>query len=222
MINLYFQTIYLNKDYGSVKGITFSLTKRHDPVTRLSAWADYTYQVAKGNSVRSGSFFFNSLTGEEEEKRIAPLSWDQRQIMSATLMFGDPRKWSVSFIGKLSSGWPYTPDIPNANYVPEPNSDNKPWQRNVNMRIQKTFNLQNFRLVAFAKIYNLFDTRNERYVFDDTGRAGYTYGYQSSQETGELIRHYGEPGIHTWNEYMTRPYYYTAPRSVSLGLTVDF
>ena len=214
--------IYLNKDYGSVKGITFSLTKRHDPVTRLSAWADYTYQVAKGNSVRSGSFFFNSLTGEEEEKRIAPLSWDQRQIMSATLMFGDPRKWSVSFIGKLSSGWPYTPDIPNANYVPEPNSDNKPWQRNVNMRIQKTFNLQNFRLVAFAKFYNLFDTRNERYVFDDTGRAGYTYGYQSSQETGELIRHYGEPGIHTWNEYMTRPYYYTAPRSVSLGLTVDF
>jgi len=36
-----------------------------------------------------------------------------------------------------------------------------------------------------------------------------------------LIRHYGEPGIHTWNEYMNRPYYYTAPRSVSIGLTVD-
>ena len=59
-------------------------------------------------------------------------------------------------------------------------------------------------------------------MFDDTGRSGYTYGYQSNQETDELIRHYGEPGIHTWNEYMTRPSYYTAPRSVSVGLTMDF
>ncbi len=215
-------TIYLNNDYGSVKGVTFSLTKRYDPVSRLSAWADYTYQIAEGNSVKSGSFFYNALTGEEEEKRIVPLKWDQRHIMSTTIMIGDPRKWSISFIGKLSSGWPYTPDIPLANYVPESNSDFKPWQRNVNMRLQKTFNLGKFSLVAFAKIYNLFDIRNEQLVFDDTGRAGYTYGYQSSQESEELIRHYGEPGIHTWAEYMTRPQYYSAPRSVSFGFTVDF
>lgn len=215
-------SIYLNKDYGTVQGFTFSLTKRYDAASRLSAWADYTYQVAEGNSVSSGSFFFNALTGEEEEKRIVPLNWDQRHIISANIMFGDPRKWSISFIGKLSSGWPYTPDIPQANYVPESNSDNKPWQKNVNMRFQKTISLGGFNMIAFVKVYNLFDTRNERYVFDDTGRAGYTFGNRSSQETEELIRHYGEPGVHTWSEYITRPHYYTAPRSYSFGLTIDF
>ena len=215
-------SIYLNKDYGSVQGFTFSLTKRYDPLTKLSAWTDYTYQVADGNSVKSGSFFFNALTGEEEEKRIVPLGWDQRHIMSATVMYGDPRKWSFSFIGKLSSGWPYTPDIPLANYVPESNSDTKPWQKNVNIRFQKTFKIGKFSLVAFIKVYNLFDTRNERYVFDDTGRSGYTFGNQSNQESAGLISHYGEPGVHTWSEYMTRPHYYTAPRSASLGFTIEF
>ncbi len=215
-------SIYQNKDYGSVQGLTFSLTKRYDPISRLSAWADYTYQVADGNSVKSGSFFFNALTGEEEEKRIVPLKWDQRHIMSTTIMIGDPRKWSVSFIGKLSSGWPYTPDIPLANYVPESNSDNKPWQRNVNMRFQKTLNFGGYNFVAFIKVYNLFDTRNERLVFDDTGRSGYTFGSRSNQETEELIRHYGEPGVHTWSEYMTRPQYYSPPRSISFGFTLDF
>jgi outer membrane receptor protein involved in Fe transport len=215
-------SIYLNKDYGSVQGFTFSLTKRYDPLTKLSAWTDYTYQVADGNSVKSGSFFFNALTGEEEEKRIVPLGWDQRHIMSATIMYGDPRKWSFSFIGKLSSGWPYTPDIPLANYVPESNSDTKPWQKNVNIRFQKTFKIGKFSLVTFIKVYNLFDTRNERYVFDDTGRSGYTFGNQSSQESAGLISHYGELGVHTWSEYMTRPHYYTAPRSASLGFTIEF
>ena len=34
--------------------------------------------------------------------------------------------------------------------------------------------------------------------------------------------HYGESGVHTWEEYQIRPYYYSAPRSVQVGLSVDF
>ncbi len=214
--------IYLNKDYASIKGLTFSLTKRYDPKTKTSAFLDYAYQVTEGNSVSSGSFYFNSLTGNEEEKKIVPLSWDQRHVFSATVSWSVPGEWGISLIGKLSSGWPYTPNIPNANYVPESNSDRKPWQKNVNARLFKNIKLGRFNAVAFIKAYNLFDTRNERYVFNDTGRAGYTFVYRSSQETEALTKHYGQPGVHEWEDYYTRPQYYTSPREIQLGISLEF
>ena len=105
-------SIYMNKDYGNVKGYTFSFTKRYDPVSKTSAFVDYTYQVTEGNSVNSGSFYYNALSGEQEEKRIVPLAWDQRHILNTNLSIGDPRNWNVGIISKLSSGWPYTPNIP--------------------------------------------------------------------------------------------------------------
>ena len=215
-------SVYLNKDYGQVRGFTLNLTKRYDPQTHLSAWIDYTFQIAEGNDVRAGAFFFNALAGYEEEKIIVPLSWDQRHVLNATVTFSVPRNWGISFIGRVASGWPYTPDIPNANYVPKTNSARKPWQKNVDVRIYKNFYLGRTTVVLFAQIFNLFDTRNERFVFNDTGRAGYTFLYRSQQETEEFKRRYGQPGIHPWKEYMTRPHYYTPPRSVQLGFSLEF
>jgi hypothetical protein len=92
----------------------------------------------------------------------------------------------------------------------------------VNVRVHKNLNLGKINVVLFMKIYNLFDTRSERYVFDDTGRAGYTFVNRSSQETEAFKDHYGEPGVHTWEEYQIRPYYYSSPRSVQGGFSVDF
>ncbi len=215
-------SVYLNKDYGSVKGFTLNLTKRYDPDTRLSAWIDYTFQMAEGNDVRSGAFFFNALAGIEEEKVIVPLSWDQRHVLNATVTFSVPKSWGFSIITRLASGWPYTPEIPNANYVPKSNSGRKPWQKTVDLRVYKNIPLGRATVVLFGQVFNLFDTRNERFVFDDTGRAGYTFLHRSSQETEEFKRHYGDPGIHTWQEYQTRPNFYTAPRSVQLGLSFEF
>ncbi len=215
-------SIYLNKDYGNVKGFTLSLSKRYDRISRTSMFLDYSYQVTEGNSVTSGAFYFNALTGEEEEKKIVPLNWDQRHVMSATLTISEPGQWGVSFIGKLSQGWPYTPNIPFANYIPNPNSARKPWQNNVNVRVHKNLDLGRINVILFMKIYNLFDTRSERYVFNDTGRAGYTFVNRSSQETEAFKDHYGEPGVHTWEEYQIRPYYYSSPRSILGGISVDF
>ena len=214
--------IYMNKDYGNVKGYTFSFTKRYDPKSKTSAFVDYTYQVTEGNSVNSGSFYYNALSGEQEEKRIVPLAWDQRHILNTNLSVGDPRNWNIGIISKLSSGWPYTPNIPDANYIPQPNSGRKPWQWRIDMRAHKNFKLKNFDYLFFIKIYNLLDRRNERYVFNDTGRAGYTYVYQSTQETQGFKNHYGETGIHEWSEYQVRPNYYTSPRSINIGFSVDF
>ncbi|MCK5330335.1 MAG: hypothetical protein KAK01_02925, partial [Candidatus Marinimicrobia bacterium] len=75
--------------------------------------------------------------------------------------------------------------------------------------------------VVYAKVYNLLDQRNEKYIYTDTGRAGYTYINRSSQEP-QIEPHYGEAGVKTWEEYYHRPHYYTAPRSVKIGLSIDF
>ena len=125
-----------------------------------------------------------------------PLAWDQRHIFNTNFSVGDPRNWNLGIISKLSSGWPYTPNIPDANYVPQPNSGRKPWQWRVDMRIHKNFKIRNLNYIFYMKVYNLLDRRNERYVFDDTGRAGYTYVFQSTQETQGFKNHYGEPGVH--------------------------
>ena len=214
-------SIYLNKDYGSARGLTLSITKRYDPVSRTSLWVDYTYQKSEGNSVNSGSFYFSALSGTEEEKLIVPLSWDQSHLLNTTLIVGDPSKTTLGIIGKISTGWPYTPSIPNANFIPKPNSGRKPVQRNVDAKLETRVSVQGYRVALFVRVYNLFDLRNERYVFDDTGTAKYTYEYRSNQESEQLIENYGMPGLHTWEDYVTRPNYYSAPRSFKVGLSLD-
>ena len=92
----------------------------------------------------------------------------------------------------------------------------------MDLKLESRIKLGTQTVALFARVYNLFDIRNERYVFDDTGSAKYTYEYRSTQETKEFKSHYGEPGIHTWEEYITRPHYYSAPRSYKLGLSFDF
>ena len=214
-------SIYLNKDYGSARGLTLSITKRYDPVSRTSLWVDYTYQKSEGNAVNSGSFYFSALSGTEEEKLIVPLSWDQSHLLNTTLIVGDPSKTTLGIIGKISTGWPYTPSIPNANFIPKPNSGRKPVQRNVDAKLETRVSVKGYRVALFVRVYNLFDLRNERYVFDDTGTAKYTYEYRSNQESEQLIENYGMPGLHTWEDYVTRPNYYSAPRSFKVGLSLD-
>jgi len=214
--------IYLNKDYGNARGLTLSLTKRYDPVSKSSIWIDYTYQKSEGNSVNSGSFYFSALSGTEEEKLIVPLSWDQSHLLNTTIIIGDPSGTTLGLIGKIATGWPYTPSIPEANFIPRPNSGRKPVQKNVDAKLEKRVKVGGYRVSLFARVYNLFDIRNERYVFDDTGSAKYTYEYRSNQETEQLIANYNRPGIHTWEDYITRPHYYSAPRSFKIGLSLDF
>ncbi len=214
--------VYLNKDYGTVKGFTMSLTKRYDPASKLSANVDYTYQQARGNDVRSGAFFFSAISGIVEEKRIVPLNWDQTHLLNTTVSLSDPGNWGLSLIAKISSGWPYTPYIPDANYIPRANSGRKPWQQTVDVRFFKNIHVSGYDFVFFLQVFNLFDRRNERFVFDDTGRAGYTFANRETQETELFRSFYGQPGIHTWSEFQVRPQYYSPPRMVQAGLTLEF
>ena len=64
----------------------------------------------------------------------------------------------------------------------------------------------------YVKVYNLFDTKNEINVFDDTGRAGYSLLNQYTPEY---------QGPNTLSEWLSRPDYYSEPRKIILGLNYN-
>ncbi len=216
--------VYVNQDYANVKGITLSLNKRISKNSPVGFNLEYTYQVAEGNNNDTDAFFYNSLSGLQTIKEIVPLDWDQPHNLYAIVTVAPTDNLTASIIGRISSGYPYSPFIYNQdfNYDVLPNSDRKPTQKNVDLQTSYRFGIGDFHMTLFAKVYNLFDTLNERYVYNDTGRATYTFANRTQQETDTLIKHYGEPGVHEWKDYVNRPDFYTAPREVRLGLTVEF
>jgi outer membrane receptor protein involved in Fe transport len=211
-----------NQDYGNVKGITLSFEKRMRPDSPVAAKIDYTFQVAEGNDNNSSAFYYNSLSGQETIKKIVPLDWDQTHNLYGSFTLMPSEGLTLSMIGRLSTGYPYTPLLLTTNYDSEPNSDSKPLQKTFDLRISYRFEFMNMHPQIFLKVYNLFDDLNERYVFDDTGRASYTYATRSIDEPASFKKHYGEPGVHTYDEYNVRPQYYSTPREIRLGFSLEF
>ena len=212
---------YVNKDYGNIKGITFSLTKRKLPSDILGASIDYTFQVAEGNETGAEAFFLDYSSGRQSEKIPVPLSWDQTHTLNGVVTFGRQDDWFVTLVGTINTGLPYTPELFESQILLDPNSERRPMQTNVDLLVEKSFSVSTAVVTVFAKVFNLFDTLNERSVYSNTGRATYTLeeskgGAQETNRLSETI-----PGVHSATEYFIRPQYYSAPRELRFGITLD-
>jgi outer membrane receptor protein involved in Fe transport len=204
--------MYINRDYGNVRGITISLEKRFR--NGFGATLDYTLQLARGNASDPDAEFLNNQADPpiEGNKQLVPLDWDRRHSLNFTVSLGQPDNFVLSLIGQLGTGFPYTPAFQNQRTAVE-NSDNKPPVYNFDVYFYKIFKLFGLNMQFFVKIYNVFDIKNELEVFGDTGRAGYTLSTIYS----------GRPrGINTVKEYFTRPDFYSEPRQVVFGISFDF
>lgn len=213
---------YVNKDYGNIKGITFSLTKRRSPGDMLGASLDYTFQVAEGNDTDANDFFIDLSSGRQSEKIPVPLAWDQSHTLNATVSFGNVSDWNVTLVGRLGSGLPYTPEISTRQIFLTANSGRKPYQSSVDLLAEKSFEFNNIEMTIFVKVFNLFDTLNERLVYDNTGRA--TYSLDQIKGPAKQVDEYAAtiPGAHSSQEYFNRPNYYQPPREVRVGLSIEF
>jgi len=217
-------SIYQNRDYANVKGVTFSLTKRRARGGMLSATVDYTFQIAEGNNTDSNSFFFNSLSGKENELEIVPLSFDQRHILGSTVTLSPGPKWGVSLIAQMSSGYPYTPLLIDQKIDQLPNQERKPTNTKLDLQVHRSIDIgDRARLRLFGKVFNLLDRLNENFVFNDTGRATYSLSEQRGTFAAwQSAVEKGLPGIRSLSEYETRPNYYSAPREIRIGATLSF
>jgi outer membrane receptor protein involved in Fe transport len=212
---------YVNKDYGNIKGITFSLSKRRTPSDMLSVTVDYTFQTAEGNETGSAAFFLDVSSGRQSEKIPVPLDWDQTHTLNLTASIGETRNWNLTVVGRLGTGLPYTPQVTATQTYLRTNSSRRPFQSTVDLLAEKSVNLFDVNLTLFLKVFNLFDVLNERFVFDDTGRATYTLeeGKGTAQEANRLAEIVD--GAHSATEYFVRPHYYAAPREVRVGMSLE-
>lgn len=202
--------LYVNRDYGNVKGINVSLKGHYS--SRLSFTVDYTYGVAEGNASDPRDAYYNAQSGRESTKQMLILDQDQTHTLNGTVTFGVPSDWGLSFIGRYGSGLPYTPEFRGYRVAFE-NSERKPDQYTIDLRLHKFFKLKGVKITFFANVYNLFDRRNEVLVYNDTGRATYSL---IPTYTGQI------QGLNSLNEYLIRPDYYSPPREIKMGLGFKF
>ncbi len=206
---------YINQDYGNVKGVTFSLDKR--ATRNLSASVDYTYQVAEGNASDPLAQYYDNLSSppRESEKKVIPLDWDRPHSLNFILAYDVPGSWGGSILGKYGSGLPYTPQYQGYRLDQE-NSARKPDSYKLDLYLYKVLPVGNLDFRLYARVYNLLDRLNERYVYDDTGRATYSLIPTYVPDDGNQY------GRHHLSNYLNRPNYYESPRQIRLGLQVSF
>ncbi|MBN2009636.1 TonB-dependent receptor [candidate division KSB1 bacterium] len=204
---------YINRDYGSVRGVTISLEKRMR--NKFGASIDYTYQIAKGNASDPNAEFENAQRNPPvaTNKQLVPLNWDRRNSLNFTVTVVTPGDFVSSLIGKLGSGLPYTPSLQDQRTGLE-NSENRPTFFNLDLYITKDLKPLGLNASVFIKAYNLLDLANEIEVFGDTGRAGYTLELTRSQEPPR--------GVNTLKDFYTRPDYYSQPRQVIVGVSFEY
>ncbi len=204
---------FVNRDFGQVRGLTFSLERRMH--NGIAANIDYTYQVAEGNASDPNDVFENSKASPpiESNKQLESLDWDRRHSLNFTVTLGKPGDYIASFIGQIGSGLPYTPAFQNQRTGLE-NSDNKPAFFNVDLFLTKFLKLRNKDVSVFAKVFNLFDRANAKDVFADTGSASSTLELTRAQEAPR--------GVNSIEQFFTRPDFYGPPRQIVVGLSYSF
>ena len=127
--------------------------------------------------------------------------------------------WTVSAIGRLSSGQPYSPTALRINVQSTfRNSENKPVKDNLDLFVRKEFNLLSTTGALFLRIYNVFDQANQLTVHPVTGTATRAHRFAVEKELDrERLT-----GLFTLNNVDTHLDWFSEPRKIELGLTISF
>lgn len=215
-LNLVSYSMYVNKDYSNVKGITLTINKRMSDNWGFDL--NYTYQVAEGTNSTPEDAFNAERNNDAPALYLTPLNWDQRHLLNATFFVG-ASDWGASLTARYGTGLPYTPSI--TQYIADrgitsglqQNSQRRPSQFTLDLKINKTFNLAGLDLNAFLTVYNLLDNRIVVNVFGDTGLPDYT---TEAQNVGP------DPNRpNTVAEYLRYPDHYGAPRNIQFGFDLS-
>ena len=206
---------FVNSDFGFVKGIVLSVTKRL--TNHWSATLDYTLQSAKGNASDPKATINLYTNGERPEQQLTSLNWDQTQTVNATFSYVGDQDWGFSLIGQYGSGFPYTPtESLNLSQILT-NAGLKPPTFNIDLRAYKDFMLGNNKLSIFLRIYNLLDIKNMLNVYDDSGVADYTIAEYEALNNGNPTHL-----VNSVQDYYNNPSYYSEPRRIEFGMSFYF
>ncbi len=227
-------TFFVNDDYGSVKGVDFSLEKlpSNDFITGSLS---YGYMVAQGIGSDALEPYYTYLTSLEDTLAPLteyPLDFDQRHTLTAVIDFRVPHNrtlhvagmnipgnWGVNLVGHYGSGLPYTMTDVDGNRLGDRNAGRLPAYHTVDMRFNKDFRLMKggSTLSFFVEVDNLFDRRNVINVYSLTGRAdddGFNQTASLALSQDELDEYDAL--------YDHDPQHFSPPRTIRTGLELHF
>jgi outer membrane receptor protein involved in Fe transport len=218
---------YISQDYGSTRGIDFSLSRRL--VNFISGNASYTLAWAKGN---------NSSTVIQDENtnlREFPLDWDTRHNFNLSLTFriGKDEEFIVPFtsyilpfddfsatIGyNIASGAPYTPIDPVTDVVYDTNSKRQDYTSTADLKLTKTVKTGGKTSLRFSfTVENLFKKNNINSVYAKTGSPYYDGADLENDELGYTFPE--TQYIH--DQYTKDPSNYNNERYFIFGVSYNF
>lgn len=194
--------VYANIDYGTIKGVDFSLTMRR--MRNISMSLKYSLSYATG----TGSFAQSTYNIAWKEpsgvpKRTNPLDYDQRHtiigMFDIRTQAGEGPKLGETYLlentglnilAQAGSGTPYTPMQPydaiaikSVQQTPTGpiNSAHLPWTFSIDFKLERSFTVGQYKLVPYLWVKNLLDYENVIAVYEGTGRP-YATGYLDTPE----------------------------------------
>ncbi|MDO9548519.1 MAG: TonB-dependent receptor [Candidatus Marinimicrobia bacterium] len=201
--------IFVNADYGNMKGLEFSLIKRLGDFWGGSV--NYTFSVVKGrsSSTTSGAGAFDS------ERRLNVLDFDQTHTVNANLTFKTPRRYGIIWGSWLANfQYNYGSGLPYSSYgTGKINDLRMPWTSNTDLRISKDIGIARTTLNFYLDIFNLFNRQNIDWI-------GSSYYYQVDQNSKcdpAVVYKEGLAG-----DYIRNPQTYSDERQFRFGVSIQF
>ena len=210
--------LYINGDYGNVRGVELSLARR--PSNFWSGSVNYTYSVAMGKSSSATQNYTYVWAGWIIPKKESYLNWDQRHSINVDADFRIPQGegprigdtpflegFGVSASWSAGSGFPY--DASNqGTAMPEINGSRYPWTMSTIVKVNKTFWIGSVSLDAWCQINNLFGRQNINSIAN--------IAWYDADMDGD-----GEPD-HDPTGDMGNPYVFSRPRMIRFGLGFEW
>lgn len=234
-----------NIDYGTIKGFTVSLDLRR--TNRISAFADYTYSTAMGTGSSSGSHF--DIAWQDNEYRfptiIMPLDFNQEHVANFNLDFrltkdDGPTLFNfkplanlgVNVLYVMHSGSRFTRTEPGprglfSQNAPKPleslNASVMPWYYRMDLKIDRSFQVAQFKFKPYAWIYNVFNTKNVTGVYTQTGDK-WDNGWFLTEDGKAWAEINGEKGVYYAKKVLSGAgtTNVSTPRIVRFGMLVEF
>jgi len=203
--------VFANADYGNIKGLEFTFTKRTGRFWGASL--NYTFSVAKGRS----SNYLGGYGSFTDAKRMNLLDFDQSHTMNATITMRTPEnvgfrignlsplsKWTANFQFRYGSGLPYS------TYGSGKINDQRlPWTSTTDVKLIRQVKLANLDFDLFVDVYNLFNSRNVDWI-------GSSLYYEITNDAS-IIDIDNVSG-----DYVRNPQAYSDRRQIRFGLAVQF
>lgn len=190
---------YGNRDFGTVKGVTFEYDLRRTGNIRLTA--NYTLQFADGTGSDSQSALSFVNSSQPDLRTIYPLSYDQRHSFALTIdyRYGSGKDYNgpvindvkllentgINLVALVNSGSPYTKQKNITSLIgggPQMtgklNGSRKPWTYSLDLQIDRTWELtfgkdedkkKTTYLNVYLRVTNLLNHFNVIHVYRATG-----------------------------------------------------